>query len=70
MRHEFGQIQRVDGELVFPPRGAKGFGYDPVFYFPPLGKAFAEISATEKNQRSHRGQAFRKLAMFLASENL
>lgn len=58
---------RVDGEILEAPRGATGFGYDPIFYFPPLGKAFAEISAAEKNQHSHRGQAFRKLIMFLAS---
>jgi XTP/dITP diphosphohydrolase len=58
----------VEGEILKASRGAAGFGYDPVFYFPPLGRAFAEISATEKNQHSHRGQAFRKLAMFLASK--
>jgi XTP/dITP diphosphohydrolase len=52
---------RVDGEILETPRGAGGFGYDPVFYFPPLGKAFAELSASEKNQHSHRGEAFRKL---------
>ena len=58
---------RVDGEILEAPRGAAGFGYDPVFYFPPLKQTFAEISAAEKNQHSHRGQAFRKLLMFLAS---
>jgi len=57
----------VDGEILEAPRGAAGFGYDPVFYFPPLKKTFAEIPAAEKNQHSHRGQVFRKLAMFLAS---
>jgi XTP/dITP diphosphohydrolase len=57
---------RVDGEILEAPRGAAGFGYDPVFYFPPLGKAFAEIPAAQKNQYSHRGQAFRKLLSFLA----
>ena len=58
---------RVDGEILEAPRGAAGFGYDPIFYFPPLKKAFAEISAAEKNQYSHRGRAFRKLLMFLGS---
>lgn len=58
---------RVDGEILEAPRGAAGFGYDPIFYFPSLNKTFAEISATEKNQYSHRGQAFRKLQMFLSS---
>jgi XTP/dITP diphosphohydrolase len=52
---------RVDGEILEAPRGASGFGYDPVFYFPALGKTFAEISAEEKNLYSHRGKAFRKL---------
>ena len=60
----------VHGEILEAPRGTAGFGYDPVFYFPPLEKAFAEIPAAEKNQHSHRGQAFRKLATFLASANL
>jgi XTP/dITP diphosphohydrolase len=52
---------KVDGEILDHPRGDGGFGYDPVFYFPPLGKAFAELSAEEKNQHSHRGNAFRRL---------
>jgi XTP/dITP diphosphohydrolase len=56
---------RVDGEILEAPRGAAGFGYDPIFYFPPLKQTFAEISAAEKNQHSHRGQAFRKLLIFL-----
>jgi XTP/dITP diphosphohydrolase len=52
---------RVDGKILESPQGASGFGYDPVFYFPPLSKAFAELSAEEKNQHSHRGKVFRKL---------
>ena len=52
---------RVDGEVLASPRGAGGFGYDPVFYFPALGKTFAELSAEEKNIHSHRGKAFRRL---------
>jgi XTP/dITP diphosphohydrolase len=58
---------RVDGKILEAPRGTGGFGYDPVFYFPPLDKAFAEIPAEEKNQRSHRGKAFRRLLAALAS---
>ncbi len=57
---------RVDGEILEAPRGSGGFGYDPVFYFPPLSKAFAELSAEEKNKHSHRGKAFRKLLGVLA----
>ena len=52
---------RVDGEILEAPRGSGGFGYDPVFYFPRLGKTFSELSAEEKNEHSHRGKAFRKL---------
>ena len=56
---------RADGEILLAPHGQAGFGYDPVFYFPPLKKSFAEISRDEKNQYSHRGRAFRKLLAFL-----
>jgi XTP/dITP diphosphohydrolase len=58
---------RVDGEIPEAPRGSGGFGYDPVFYFPALGKTFAELPAEEKNHRSHRGKAFRKLLAALSS---
>jgi XTP/dITP diphosphohydrolase len=56
---------KVDGEILQEPRGSGGFGYDPVFYFPALGKAFAELSAEEKSQQSHRGKAFRRLIEML-----
>ena len=52
---------RVEGEILSSPSGSGGFGYDPVFYYPPLKKTFAELSPHEKNQHSHRGKAFRKL---------
>ena len=52
---------KVDGEILEAPRGTGGFGYDPVFFFPPLGKTFAELSAEEKSKHSHRGKAFRRL---------
>jgi XTP/dITP diphosphohydrolase len=52
---------RVDGFILEEPRGSGGFGYDPVFYFSPLNKSFAELSGTEKNIYSHRGKAFRRL---------
>ena len=58
---------RVDGEILEAPRGSGGFGYDPVFYIPALEKSFAEIPAEEKNQRSHRGKAFRRLLAALSS---
>jgi XTP/dITP diphosphohydrolase len=52
---------RVDGSILEAPRGSGGFGYDPVFYFPALQRTFAELTAEDKNQHSHRGKAFRKL---------
>ncbi|HKW57448.1 MAG TPA: RdgB/HAM1 family non-canonical purine NTP pyrophosphatase [Candidatus Acidoferrum sp.] len=52
---------RVEGEILESQRGGGGFGYDPVFYFAPLKKTFAEIPAEQKNEISHRGKAFRKL---------
>jgi len=52
---------RVDGTILDAPRGSGGFGYDPVFFFPPLNKSFAEVSSSEKNLHSHRGKAFRRL---------
>jgi XTP/dITP diphosphohydrolase len=61
---------RVDGEILEAPRGDRGFGYDPVFYLSALGKGFAEISAEEKNEYSHRGRAFRKLRAFLSCDTL
>jgi XTP/dITP diphosphohydrolase len=52
---------RWDGELIAQPRGQGGFGYDPYFWIPSLGKTAAELSAEEKNRLSHRGQALRAL---------
>jgi XTP/dITP diphosphohydrolase len=52
---------KVEGEILKSPQGTGGFGYDPVFYFPSLGKSFAELTPAEKNQHSHRGKAFCRL---------
>ena len=52
---------RVDGQLVFPPRGDGGHGYDPVFQPEGSDKTFAEMDAAEKDAVSHRGRAFDKL---------
>lgn len=49
----------AEGIILNAPRGKNGFGYDPLFYFPQIGKTFAELSAIEKAQYSHRGAAFR-----------
>jgi XTP/dITP diphosphohydrolase len=56
---------RVEGLIVFPPRGTGGFGYDPIFYYPPFGATLAEVDAPRKASVSHRGQAFGKLRAFL-----
>jgi XTP/dITP diphosphohydrolase len=58
---------RVDGVISETARGAGGFGYDPVFYLPYLGKSFAELSEDEKNAHSHRGKAFRRLLRLMRS---
>jgi len=50
-----------EGHIVSAPRGQNGFGYDPLFYFPELGKTMAELTVEEKNGLSHRGQAIRAL---------
>ena len=57
----------VEGEILEKAQGSGGFGYDPIFFFGPAGKSFAEMSDDEKNQYSHRAKAFHKLAEFLAS---
>lgn len=48
----------AEGIILDTPRGANGFGYDPLFYFPQIGRTFAELSAEEKAGYSHRGRAF------------
>jgi XTP/dITP diphosphohydrolase len=50
----------AEGIILDAPRGRTGFGYDPLFYFPDIGKTFAELSAEEKSEYSHRGAAFRE----------
>ena len=50
-----------EGLLLHEPRGSNGFGYDPVFFIPSLGRSAAQLSREEKNQLSHRGKALRAL---------
>ncbi len=50
-----------EGEITNEPRGEQGFGYDPVMFYPPLGKTFAEMEPAEKNRVSHRGQAMAQM---------
>ena len=51
----------IHGELTREPRGENGFGYDPIFYYPPFGKTTAEVPSEMKHQVSHRGNALRVL---------
>jgi len=53
------------GEIARSPRGANGFGYDPLFWVPALGKTAAELPAEEKNRISHRALALKKLLQLL-----
>ncbi len=57
----------VRGEIAHEPFGEGGFGYDPVFSLPSLGRTMAELSPFEKNQYSHRGRAFTKFSQLLIS---
>ncbi|HTV91553.1 MAG TPA: non-canonical purine NTP pyrophosphatase [Verrucomicrobiae bacterium] len=57
----------VRGEIAPELRGENGFGYDPLFYYPPIGKTFGQIPEREKNELSHRGRAARALLEALAA---
>jgi XTP/dITP diphosphohydrolase len=54
----------AEGNILATPRGDRGFGYDPLFYFPQIAKTFAELSAEEKARYSHRGAAFREFLVW------
>ena len=68
-----GAVRAVEGtcagRIAAAPRGAAGFGYDPLFFSPDLGATFAEVPEKRKNRVSHRGRAFARLAAFLRSED-
>ena len=55
----------VEGEVADTPRGTHGFGYDPIFYYPPYGSTLGEVSEQEKLRVAHRGNAFRQLSKWL-----
>jgi len=57
----------TEGVILDARRGKQGFGYDPLFFIPGRGKSFAELSAAEKNDISHRGRAFRAMAAYIRS---
>ena len=56
------------GEILREQRGAGGFGYDPLFFVPECGCSSAELEPAEKNARSHRGQALRKLVRLIEQQ--
>ena len=55
----------VEGEIAREPVGTQGFGYDPVFYYPPLGRTLAQVDGAAKAAVSHRGAAFQAFREFL-----
>ena len=59
----------VEGFIALEPKGTGGFGYDPIFFYPPYGRTMGEATAEEKALVSHRGQAFRALRQFLADRD-
>ena len=59
----------VEGEVANAPHGTGGFGYDPIFYYPPFRRTLAEVSEAEKMRVAHRGVAFRAFAAWLKSES-
>lgn len=60
---------RLDGELLYTPRGENGFGYDPLFFLPERKCSVAELSRSEKSALSHRGRALRELMALLQPRN-
>jgi XTP/dITP diphosphohydrolase len=59
--------ESVEGLIAGGLRGSNGFGYDPLFFYPPFGRTFGEIPHEEKDRVSHRGKAFARLRRFLES---
>ena len=55
----------VEGRLQLPPRGNRGFGYDPIFFYPPYGQTLAEVEDSKKAAASHRGKAFQQFKAYL-----
>lgn len=69
-RIRFEAIGVIEGEIARAPAGAHGFGYDPIFFYPPYGCTLAEVDGAKKAAVSHRGQAFAQLREWLADSNL
>ena len=63
-------LGEVRGVILKSARGRNGFGYDPVFFYEPLGRTFAELTLSEKVEVSHRGGAFRRLTAWLSESGV
>lgn len=63
----FQALETVEGRIAERMQGANGFGYDPLFLYPPYGKTFGEVPRERKDRVSHRGKAFARLRAFLAT---
>jgi XTP/dITP diphosphohydrolase len=63
----FQAVETVEGRIAEETRGSNGFGYDPLFFYPPYGRTFGEVPREMKDRVSHRGKAFARLREFLAT---
>ena len=63
-------LDEARGVILQSPLGNNGFGYDPVFFYEPLSRTFAELAPSEKAEVSHRGRAFRQLAAWLSESGV
>jgi XTP/dITP diphosphohydrolase len=61
----FKTVESCEGRIAEAPRGAGGFGYDPIFFYPPIEKCFAELTLEEKRLYDHRGKAMARVCEFL-----
>jgi XTP/dITP diphosphohydrolase len=62
--------EKVEGRIAPAPSGPNGFGYDPIFFYPPFGTTFGEVPGARKDTVSHRGKAFARLRTFLSEVRL
>ena len=65
----FETMGTVEGDIAHAPSGQRGFGYDPLFFYPPYGRTLAEVNDEEKLRVAHRGHAFRRLAEWLRTND-
>ena len=59
----------IEGKIADAPRGEGGFGYDPILYYPPYGRTLGEVTEEDKLRVAHRGEAFRRLAIWLEQKD-